>query len=179
MVHLMQGTDPEHDAQELLKTYWARDDGSIPLPVDPIAIAGNAGIKVFTAPLEQDVSGKLFMVAGRDPEIYVNQSDSYNRQRFTVAHELGHWAKRVAKGEESGEIVDYRGALAATGTDPHEIYANQFAAALLMPVDEVVRLTGLGYGPIAIADTLRVSPDAAAFRVTNVGSLVARSGPAS
>lgn len=178
----MQGVNPEFDAEELLRTYWAKEDGKMPVPIDPIAIAGKAGIKVFTAPLEPDVSGKLFMKPGGDPEIYVNQSDSYNRQRFTVAHELGHWAKRVAKGEESGEIVDYRGPLAATGTDPQEIYANQFAAALLMPAKEVLRLTELGYGPIAIADTLRVSPDAAAFRVTNVGTnvgtLVARSGPA-
>jgi Zn-dependent peptidase ImmA (M78 family) len=176
----MQGVNAEHDAQELLKTFWTKEDGTMPVPVDPIAIAGKAGIKVFTAPLESEVSGKLFMKPGRDPEIYVNQSDSYNRQRFTVAHELGHWAKRVAKGEESGEIVDYRGPLAATGTDPQEIYANQFAAALLMPADEVRRLTERGYGPIAIADTMRVSPDAAAFRITNVGGMpVGQLGPAS
>jgi Zn-dependent peptidase ImmA (M78 family) len=168
----------ERDAQEMLRTYWAKEDGSIPVPVDPIAIAGKLGIKVFTAPLEQDVSGKLFMKAGGDPEIYLNQSDSYNRQRFTCAHELGHWAKRVAEGVESGEIVDYRGPLASTGTDPQEIYANQFAAALLMPVEEVQRLTERGYGPIAIADTLRVSPDAVAFRVTNVEALVERAGQA-
>jgi Zn-dependent peptidase ImmA (M78 family) len=174
----MQGVNPEIDTQELLKTYWAKDDGSVPVPVDPIAIAGKAGIKVFTAPLEQNVSGKLFMTPGRDPEIYVDQSDSYNRQRFTVAHELGHWAKRIAKGEESGEIVDYRGALAATGTDQQEIYANQFAAALLMPAAEVVRLLERGYGPIAIADALRVSPDAASFRVTNIGVSVGQSGTA-
>jgi Zn-dependent peptidase ImmA (M78 family) len=169
--------NPEHDAQEMLRTYWAKEDGSIPVPVDPIAIAGKLGIKVFTAPLEQDVSGKLFMQAGRDPEIFLNQSDSYNRQRFTCAHELGHWAKHVAEGVESDEIVDYRGPLASTGIDTQEIYANQFAAALLMPAEEVQRLTERGYGPIAIADTLRVSPDAAAFRVTNVEALVERAGP--
>jgi Zn-dependent peptidase ImmA (M78 family) len=172
----MQGIDPEFDAQELLKAYWAREDGRIPVPIDPIAIAAKAGVKVFTAPLEPNVSGKLFMKPGGDPEIYVNGSDSYNRQRFTVAHELGHWARRVAKNEESGEIVDYRGPLAATGTDPQEIYANQFAAALLMPADEVHRLAARGYGPIAIADTLRVSPDAAAFRVANIGASVGGSG---
>ena len=160
----------------MLRTYWAKEDGSIPTPVDPIAIAGKLGIKVFTAPLEQNVSGKLFMKVGRDPEIYLNGSDSYNRQRFTCAHELGHWSKRVAKGMESGEIVDYRGPLSSTGTDPQEIYANQFAAALLMPTEEVQRLTERGYGPIAIADALRVSPDAAVFRVTNVEGLVERAG---
>lgn len=167
----------ERDAEEMLRTHWAREDGTIPLPVDPIAIAGKLDIKVFTAPLEQNVSGKLFMKVGQDPEIYLNQADSYNRQRFTCAHELGHWTKHVAEGVESGEIVDYRGPLSSTGTDHQEIYANQFAAALLMPAEEVQRLTERGYGPIAIADTLRVSPDAAAFRVTNVGGLVGQPGP--
>lgn len=161
----------ERDAEEMLRTHWAREDGAIPLPVDPIAIAGKLDIKVFTAVLAQDVSGKLSMKAGQDPEIYLNQSDSYNRQRFTCAHELGHWAKHVAEGVESREIIDYRGPISSTGTDSEEIYANQFAAALLMPAEEVQRLTERGYGPVAIADTLRVSPDAAAFRVTNVAAV--------
>jgi Zn-dependent peptidase ImmA (M78 family) len=109
------------------------------------------------------------MRGGRDPEIYVNRSDSYNRQRFTCAHELGHWAKNVAVGVDNEEIVDLRGSLSSAGTNAHEIYANQFAAALLMPAEEVHRLRERGYGPVAVADTLRVSPDAAAFRIENLG----------
>jgi Zn-dependent peptidase ImmA (M78 family) len=170
--------NPEHDAQEMLRTYWAREDGTIPVPIDPIAIADKAGVKVLTAVLEPDVSGMLFMKPGNDPEIYLSQSDSYNRQRFTCAHELGHWARHVAQGEESAHIVDYRGPLSTTGSDSQEIYANQFAAALLMPAEEIQRLRERGYGPIAIADALRVSPDAAAFRVTNVEALVGRAGQA-
>jgi Zn-dependent peptidase ImmA (M78 family) len=160
----------EHDAEELLKTNWAKADGTVPIPVDPIAIAGKLGLKVFTAALEPNVSGMLFMRPGSDPEIYLSQSDSYNRQRFTCAHELGHWAKRVAAGEESAHIVDLRGPLAATGSDPQEIYANQFAAALLMPKGEVLRLRQRGYGPIAVAERLKVSADAASFRITNLGA---------
>ncbi|HEV3321549.1 MAG TPA: ImmA/IrrE family metallo-endopeptidase [Solirubrobacteraceae bacterium] len=160
--------NPERDAQEMLQTYWAKEDGTLPLPVDPIAIAGKLGIKVFTAVLEPNVSGMLFMRPGSDPEIYLSQSDSYNRQRFTCAHELGHWSKRVAAGEESAHVVDYRGPLAATGNDSQEIYANQFAAALLMPAPEVLRLKERGYSPIAVADELRVSPEAASFRIANL-----------
>jgi Zn-dependent peptidase ImmA (M78 family) len=168
-MNALAGVNPERDAQEILRAYWAKGDGSIPLPVDPIAIAGKLGIKVLTAQLETNVSGMLFMKAGQDPEIYLNRSDSYNRQRFTCAHELGHWAKRVAEGIESDQIVDYRGPLSSTGTDSLEVYANQFAAALLMPAEEVMKLRERGYGPIAVADALRVSPDAAAFRITNLG----------
>lgn len=164
----MGGANPEQNAEELLRTYWAHEDGSTLLPIDPIAIAAKLGLKVFTAALDRDVAGMLLMKVGEDPEIYVNRSDSYNRQRFTVAHELGHWAKLMAGGVESGQIVDYRGPLASTGSSADEIYANEFAAALLMPAEEVHRLQERGYGPVGVADTLQVSPDAAAFRITNL-----------
>lgn len=166
----MDGVNPESDATEVLTTYWAREDGTIPLPVDPIAIARKAGIKVFTAPLAPDIFGNLFMSPGRDPEIYINQADSYNRQRFTCAHELGHWAKHVAEGVESEHLEDHRSSLSTTGKNPVETYANQFAAALLMPAQEVQHLRERGYGPVAVADQLRVSPDAAAFRVENLAA---------
>jgi Zn-dependent peptidase ImmA (M78 family) len=163
---------PELDAEQLLITHWARKDGTIPLPIDPIAIARKLHIGVFTAPLEEDVSGKLFLKPGHDPEIYLNESDNYNRQRFTCAHEMGHWNKRLAAGvEKDEEIVDYRGPLASTGTNSDEIYANRFAAALLMPAEEIERLRQQGYGPVPIADKLRVSPEAASFRLANLSTI--------
>jgi Zn-dependent peptidase ImmA (M78 family) len=164
----MQGLNPETDAEELLRTYWSREGNTIVLPVDPVAIAGRLGIRVFTASLDANISGMLIMAGGSDPEIYLSRSDSYNRQRFTCGHELGHWAQNVAKGIESAEITDFRGPLSGAGTNSSEIYANQFAAALLMPAEEVHRLKEQGYGTAAVADTLRVSPDAAAFRITNL-----------
>ncbi len=72
---------------------------------------------------------------GEDPEIYVHASDSLNRQRFTCAHELGHYVKRSAMGDEEWEYVEHRALLASQGTDPEEVYANKFAAGLLMSED--------------------------------------------
>lgn len=162
------GVDPERDAQEILSTHWVRD-GAIMIPVDPIAIARKLEMSVYTADLADDVSGMLFMRAGSDPEIYLSRTDNYRRQRFTCAHELGHWAKHVADGVESDKIVDHRGPLASTGDDPNERYANRFAAALLMPKDDVLRLQDKGYGPVALADVLRVSPEAASYRLQGMG----------
>jgi Zn-dependent peptidase ImmA (M78 family) len=164
----MEGVDPKRDAEEVLRTYWAKEDGSVPVPVDPIAIARKLGFKIYTATLDPNVAGMLVMNPGQDPEIYLNGGDSYNRQRFTCAHELGHWAKHVAAGVDSGRVVDYRDSLASEGTDPEEIYANQFAATLLMPEQTVRQLADHGYGPVALADTLRVSADAASFRLKNL-----------
>ncbi len=166
----MQGVDPERDSEEILRTYWAKEDGAITVPVDPIAIARKLDMAVYTADLVKDVSGMLFMKPGRDPEIFLSRTDNYKRQRFTCAHELGHWAKHVADGVESDHVVDYRGSLASTGKDPIERYANQFAAALLMPENEVRRLQGRGYGPVALADALRVSPEAASYRIESLGA---------
>jgi Zn-dependent peptidase ImmA (M78 family) len=156
--------DPEREAQQLLSTAW---DGR-PLPVDPIQIAQRLGVKVYTAGLDAGVAGMFRKRSGLDPEIFVNGSDSLNRQRFTVAHELGHYVKHVAAGEENWEHVDYRDALSGQGTDSDEIFANQFAASLLMPREKVVRLRGEGYGPAALAAEFGVSEEAMNFRLTNL-----------
>lgn len=166
--HEMTNRSPTQDANEVLRTYWANDEGTIPVPVDPIAIAHKLGIKVYTADLEANVSGMLFMWADKDPEVYLSGSDSYARQRFTCAHEIGHWRKRIAEGVLDEQHVDLRGTLASQGTEPSEIYANRFAAELLMPEVEIRKLVDAGYGTVAIADKLRVSVDAAAFRLKNL-----------
>lgn len=57
--------------------------------------------------------------------IFVNGSDAPARQRFTVAHELGHWAL------EHGPRLDNDDSLAST--DPQERDANRFASEFLMP----------------------------------------------
>jgi predicted transcriptional regulator len=161
-----QTLDPEREAQQLLSTAW---DGR-PLPVDPIQIAQQLGIKVSTAGLDEGVAGMLRKRPGFDPEIFINGHDSLNRQRFTVAHELGHYVKRIAAREDEWEHVDYRDTLASAGTDPDEVFANRFAAGLLMPKAEIERLKrDHGYGPATLALEFGVSAEAMSFRLTNLG----------
>jgi Zn-dependent peptidase ImmA (M78 family) len=157
--------DPEHEAKQILDTAW--DDR--PLPVDPIQIAQRLGIKVYAAGLAEGVAGMLRKRPGLDPEIFVNGNDSLNRQRFTVAHELGHYVKHVAAGEENWEHVDYRNALSGQGTNADEIFANQFAAGLLMPKEEIEHLRQKGYGPATLALEFGVSEEAMNFRLANLG----------
>ncbi len=155
--------DPERDAEELLEVVWA----GRPLPVDPIQIAEQLGIKIFTAGLKPEVSGMLIKEPGKDPEIYINGTDSMSRQRFTCAHELGHYVKRVATGAAEWATIDYRGPLTSDGTDPDEIYANQFAASLLMPKQELRRLHK-DLGLAALAYEFGVSEEAMNFRLANL-----------
>lgn len=166
----------EDDARELLRTAWSTlpEDGDVMLPVDPFAIAQALGIKAFSAALDNGVSGMLVKRAGEDAEIYVHAADSENRQRFTCAHELGHYIRRTAAEDTEWEYVEHRDLLTSQGTSADEIYANQFAAALLMPREVVeARLDELGSRGLAAAPSLAVefgvSADAMQFRLKNLG----------
>lgn len=168
----------ENDALQVLGRIWAPDaaDDSIPLPVNPFSIAHRLGIKVFTASLDEGISGILVKRAGEDAEIYVHASDSPNRQRFTCAHELGHYVKRSTAGDEAWEYVEHRNLLTAQGSNQEEIYANQFAASLLMPQQAVKKLRerlkderGTAPPAAALAFDFGVSADAMQYRLANLG----------
>jgi Zn-dependent peptidase ImmA (M78 family) len=58
--------------------------------------------------------------------IWVDDAVSHTRQRFTIAHELGHLFLH------HGELK-FRDHITMLGIDPMEREANQFAAELLMP----------------------------------------------
>lgn len=162
----MSRPQAERDARELLEEVARLDPRAAQLPIDPIRIADALGIDVYRARMEPGVSGTLSKVAGEDPAIYLNRLDSPNRQRFTCAHELGHYVKRTAHGDlASYDFVDRRDQLASTGLDPEEIYANQFAAALLMPEALVKQEHGKGIGPVRLALRFGVSDDAMGYRL--------------
>jgi Zn-dependent peptidase ImmA (M78 family) len=163
--------NPEIAAKELLTAVWAPNWEDTPYPVDPAKIAEKLGVKVFAADLNKDVSGMLLKQPARDPEIYINGSDSPNRRRFSCAHELGHYVKRTSGGDspEALEFVDFRDPLSAQGQDQDEIWANQFAAALLMPRELVLRLHEELQAPAALAGEFGVSTDAMTFRLQNLG----------
>ncbi|MGH2902054.1 MAG: ImmA/IrrE family metallo-endopeptidase, partial [Solirubrobacteraceae bacterium] len=156
-------SDPTKAAQKLLDDVWAGKG----LPVDPVRIARTLGISVIDANLSSDVSGALVKQHGQDPTILLNASDSRNRQRFSCAHEIGHYVKRSEELDEY-EYVDLRGALAANGTDPDEIWANQFAAALLMPADEVEAFKKDKLTDIEMSLRFGVSREAMNHRLTNL-----------
>lgn len=156
----------EEAAAAVLQEYWDLGSEQTPLPVDPIHIARSQGIQVFTAALEEGVSGLLIRRAGDEPRIYLNESESRTRQRFTTAHELGHFAQRAGSHAVLA-FVDRRDQLAGRGTDPDEVYANRFAAALLMPSEAARRLRD--YLDVStMAKQFGVSPEAMTNRLKNL-----------
>lgn len=128
--------EAERDAAQLLDaSWWQNGTRDFPLPVDPMALARALGLEVQAAFLASDESGNIVIPNEDDANavITLNASDHPNRQRFTCAHEIGHYLRRQRTGTRGRTLVDYRDTLAGLGTDREEIYANQFAAALLMP----------------------------------------------
>lgn len=165
---MLLSRNPVQEADRLRASAW----GST-FPVDPVQIARRLGIDVRQAPLSPSVSGALVKRLGEDPAILLNANDHPNRQRFTCAHELGHFVTREDE-PDVYEYVDLRDTVfSSAGTGPDEVFANAFAANLLMPQDEVARLEEQGYTPTRMALYFGVSQDAMGFRLKNLRKLPA------
>lgn len=111
-----------------------RDDGITTLPVDPMAIADSRGIAVRAKPeTAGGVSGMLVRNGNMFGILYATHVKSEGFQRFSVAHELGHY---FLDGHVD-HILPKDGIHTSQGgfisADPYEMEADQFAAGLLMP----------------------------------------------
>lgn len=142
-------------------------DGKMRLPINPFTIAERLGIDVKRAPLEDGLAGFIIREVGEGAEIYINESDSKVRQRFTLAHELGHYVRH--QDSERIAYVDHRAELASSGTNPSEIWCNRFAAELLMPAAVVKKYWADGYAIDELRRKFGVSEAAVNFRIANLG----------
>lgn len=115
--------------------------GLIELPVDVQRLAHLEGVMVDPTDFGDEISGVLVKSHGH-AVIGVNGRDAATRQRFTIAHELGHYLLHSDRDlfVDKDYIVHHRDAISSTGYDPLEVEANQFAAELLMPADSVRKL---------------------------------------
>lgn len=109
---------------------------SLPVPVDKIV--EERGIKLLGYDLGHSTSG-ILMVEDGHATIGFNTKESKVRNRFTIAHELGHYALHIPRDNANKIFVDsgfkkilYRDAL-NTEKSRQETEANVFAASLLMP----------------------------------------------
>lgn len=99
------------------------------LPIQIGEIAKALGVVVKSSTLQADISGEIREANGTFV-IRVNRHDSKNRQRFTIAHEIGHYLLHKDKiGDGIVDDILYRSAL----SDTLEAQANRIAADLLMP----------------------------------------------
>ena len=146
-----------------------------PVPVE--MIARNLGTQIRYSPFEGDISGMVFRDKDRTV-IGVNSLHHPNRQRFTIAHEVGHFLLH-----EGAEVhvdktfrVNLRDDVSSKAVDKEEIEANRFAAELLLPEHMLIQdLKGQeidfeDQGDLrGLSKRYRVSVQALTFRLINLG----------
>jgi Zn-dependent peptidase ImmA (M78 family) len=144
-----------------------------PVPVD--RIARKLGLLLAELPGEDEVSGAIIRRGDR-VIIAVNPAHHRNRQRFTVAHELGHYFlhKGLEEHVDQDFRIAWRNADSSKAINWLEIEANRFAAELLIPTDflmsDLDSLERIDKHTVALlASRYRVSPEAMKIRLTNFG----------
>lgn len=155
----------------VLDTSW---DGTI--PVDPEAIAAGITIQktrddtTVTHPIRVeparlgDASGYAVMLVDEPIQAYLcayNDDEIEWRQRFTIAHELGH----ILLGHVDSLGNPKRDMDFNSYGDPEEIEATAFAMGLLMPEKVINYRVRQGYGIAALSEVFNVSPTTIRFRL--------------
>jgi len=149
-----------------------------PVPVEQLA--NFSGADVHYEPFSGELSGMVHRQPNGKAVIGVNALHSPTRQRFTIAHELGHLI--LHKDEQfhvdESSPIGFRNALSSLAVDADEIEANQFAAELLMPVSllnaEIAKIpakTGTEEAITMLAEVFGVSEQAMTFRLSGLGLL--------
>jgi len=145
-----------------------RAQASAPVNVD--GLAEDLGLAVRKTWLDDDISGEIVRAQDRY-EVNLNARDAETRQRFTLAHEIGHFLyHRDLIGDGLDDDRAYRstnkGRYFNTRIGPtHETEANKFAANLLMPWPLIEEMQALGLSRKQMAARLKVSEHAMAIRL--------------
>lgn len=144
-------------------------DGDLPPEPDELAAWAEEafGVDICMTALPAGLDG-LALTLGRLRLALVTSGVAATRQRFTIAHELCHLA--CGDGRELTIDEDLFGR-----HTPEETRANSFAAAFLMPAGAIRAATEAGRidedQVVALLSRFRVSLDALAFRMHNLGAV--------
>ena len=164
---------PSHDSNRGAKrAREAREalslDPAAPLNCVLTVVEQRARLPVVVAALPKDVAGACFRGEDGAAVLWVNGSQWRPRQRFTLAHELGHaWCEHDGRLE-----VDTFATLGGQTTNPYEIQANAFAAEFLVPregMEEVIDGAPTLDEAVLIGAHYGVSPIVVVYRLKQLG----------
>lgn len=165
----------ESYAEKLIKSSGITDLNS---KIDIDAIASHLGIIVeYKDPKDDTISGAIHRELNRTV-IYINSEQPPNRQRFTLAHELGHFIlhkdmKAFVDGKKTQILLRSK----QGEKSQKEVEANCFAAALLMPAKGVESQYKIlkknenfeGMALVELSLIYSVSIEAMGYRLMNLG----------
>jgi len=153
---------------------------SIPIPVEEIARRKNLIIRPFD--FGEDISGAL-IIEGDKGVIGFNPNDPKVRQRFTIAHEIGHYVlhrplSNLFFDQTSNFSIQFR-SNSKSKDYLKERQANVFAAALLMPKNLLIAHTRNEKIDLSderslkvLARMFNVSSTAMAIRISNLNLIL-------
>ena len=123
--------------ENLVDNILSENDINSP-PVNLAKIARRLNVEVVKQDAAEHISGMLINAGVGKALIGVNAKHHPNRQRFTIAHEFGHFLLHKFDGvhfdgKNTGLQINFRDEKSSTGEDLVEREANLFAAELLMP----------------------------------------------
>jgi Zn-dependent peptidase ImmA (M78 family) len=149
-----------------------------PVPVE--RLAEMIGAEIRYEPFEGDMSGMAYRDVNGHFIIGVNSVHPQTRCRFTIGHEIGHLLLHSDEDfhVDEGLPVWFRTQGKKTISSDKEIEANQFAAALLMPLPLLQEEAGKLPDNIDVDDAIAklaerfcVSVQAMTIRLSSVGAV--------
>ena len=163
-----------------------RDESLLKLPVDLEALAQTRGIFIQEMDSTEDgVSGMLLRHGDTFGVLYSTRIQNIGFQRFSIAHELGHYFIDGHLDQIPFDDNMHRSRAGFVSSDYYEREADHFAAGLLMPITPVRRVidsvpAGLS-GVEAVQQEANASLTAAAIRYigltdTAMAIIVSRNG---
>jgi Zn-dependent peptidase ImmA (M78 family) len=163
----------EKHAQRLLSEL---NIDTLPIPIHKVVESRGINMKAYD--LGEGISG-LLVVEGGKGTIGYNPGEPTVRQRFTIAHELGHFELHKDEDElfvDKTFKVLFRDQNSSKGEIVREQEANAFAAALLMPehlIRQEIQKNSFDLNDEdamkKLAKAFNVSSSAMTFRISNLG----------
>jgi Zn-dependent peptidase ImmA (M78 family) len=173
-------SDVESRAQLILNSFKIH---TAPIPIEEVV--NKSGLTLLPFDFGNEVSGVLH-IKSDTADIGYNPNESKVRQRFTIAHEFGHYIlhrndeKIFIDNENYYQSIMFRSTKLNLSFEDYqrEKEANSFAAAILMPIrlvqKELINYSGFDLSDNAmitdLAKKFEVSIQAMSFRIINLAN---------
>lgn len=132
-------------------------------PISPLDIAASFGLTISLVSMPDEYSDVAGFLDEAQKIIFINKDETFTRQMFTVAHELGHFLlhKDIIQSNPDEYKILYRNAALQDGS-VLEQEANCFAANLLVPSNMLKKYQE--FPNTTLATLFQVSPEVIGFR---------------
>ncbi|MDO9567610.1 MAG: ImmA/IrrE family metallo-endopeptidase [Candidatus Desulfaltia sp.] len=151
-------------ARKVLKDYDLSE-----VPTDLLKVFKRLGLKYIELNDAEDIEGAILEIDGKPAIAVLNKAKPIPRQRFTLAHELGH----IFLAHTQRDIYDPEkdrentATLAKQSKPPKEVEADVFASELLVPYEQLKKHTADINNVDKLAGIFQVSKQAMTLAVMN------------